>query len=192
MKYILAISIIICSSFIQAPGQAVFNLKSVKSGDVPGQVDPPIKVSAPRYRWFRITNEAPREFNVGNQRVKTPGMAMLKHDLNISYDRGTYDKDKVSLVTELEYTEKGGKLMSYKTGVEADVKTATGVVWTVWALSGKSLSGRGVMKIYLAENKKNGKVLSNILTIPTAADDDAARELQAELGPWVAPEKPSE
>ena len=154
------------------------------------QNDPPIKVSAPRYRWLRISNQPAAEFNLPGQRVKTPGMAMLREEVNIIYEKGSYLHDKVKLVTEVTIANKDGKSTSYQAGIEREIKAATGKLWAVWAVSGISVSGRGVMKIYLTENKKNGRIVSNTLSIPVAADAEAERQLESELGTWLVPAQP--
>ena len=155
------------------------------------QNDPPIKVSAPRYRWLRISNQPATQVNIPGQSVKVPGMAMLRDEINIYYERGSYSQDKAKLVTEVTIANKDGKLTSYQAGIVREIKTPTGKLWAVWAVSGISVAGRGVMKIYLTENKKNGKIISNTLSIPVASDPQAERQLESELGSWLAPDQPT-
>ena len=189
MKRIL-LQLVVAGSFLTATVPLVDSQPLVNGGSQI-QNDPPIKVSAPRYRWLRISNQPATEVNIPGQRVKMPGMAMLRDEINISYERGSYSQDKAKLVTEVTIANKDGKLISYQAGIEREIKVATGKLWAVWAVSGISVSGRGVMKMYLTENKKNGKIISNTLSIPVAADAEAERQLESELGPWLAPDQPS-
>ena len=181
---LVVVVIFVTATALPADSQALVN------GGSRVQNDPPIKISAPRYRWLRISNQPAAEFNLPGQKVKTPGMAMLREEVNILYEKGSYIQDKVKLVTELTIANKDGKLSSYQAGVEREMKTATGKLWAVWAVSGISVSGRGVIKIYLTENKKNGKIVSNTLSIPVAADAEAERQLESELGTWLVPAQP--
>ena len=189
MKMILA-QLVVFGCFLTATAPLADSPPSVNGGSRV-QNDPPIKISAARHRWLRISNQPATEFNLPGQKVKTPGMAMLRDEINISYERGSHSQDKAKLVTELTIANKDGKLISYQAGIEREIKAATGKLWAVWAASGLSVSGRGVMKIYLTENKKNGKIISNTLSIPVAADAEAERQLESELGPWLAPDPPS-
>ncbi len=107
------------------------DLQPLVNGGSRVQNDPPIKISAPRYRWLRISNQPATEFNLPGQRIKTAGMAMLRDEINIFYERGNYGQDKAKLVTEVTIANNDGKLTSYQAGIEREIKTATGELWAV-------------------------------------------------------------
>lgn len=195
MKVLILITFIVFSEaaatgFLAQPPQIPGTFRNGSTMDA--KLEPPIKISVLKYRWLRLTNEPGTEFNApGQPRIKIPGMAMLREALNILYEKTTYSQDKVKLVTDVTIANQSGKLSSYQAGIERDVRAASGELWAVWVASGIMVSGRGVMEVYLTENKKKGKIISNTLLIPVAAGAAAERELEAEFGPWIVSKQPT-
>jgi hypothetical protein len=148
-----------------------------------------IEISAPTYRWLKITNEPPVEGVASGRNYKFPGMAMCREEIHVSYNKGSYRQDIVRLVIEVDVTKENGGAFKHQVSVEKQIKTSAGTLWSTWAAPGMSVKGRSTMRLYLTENKKNGKIVSNIISLPVAAGPEAERQLESELGPWLRKEE---
>jgi len=114
--------------------------------------------------------------------VLKTGTGIPTCEVALKYEKVNYKAGKVKIVAELTVLADKKRRM-YTTTSEGDVSAPKGVVDASAMVTGsKWLSGKGLLKVYL-KDAGGRTVVSNVLSIPIAADRKAEAELKARFAP---------
>ena len=162
--FLLAISAALCSGFN-------VNGQDNKSADT----DELIRISLPGYNWLEIYYS---EYEATSFSTAT-NFSQARCEIN--YENIGYKKKSVNVATYIAYKGEDGKVNEDAVTAEQELEGPEGTLHVFFVKQNLMLEGIAEMNIFLTDKRNN--IISNILTIPVAAGEEAVRLLQEQLGP---------
>jgi len=169
VTFLLALSAALCSG-LSANGQ---DNESVDSGEL-------IRITLPGYNWLEIYYSEYEATSV------SPATNFSQARCDINYENIGYKKKQVNVAAYIAYTGEDGKVNEDAVTAEQELEGPNGTLHVFFVRQNLRLEGIAEMNIYLTDKKNN--IISNVLTIPVAAGEEAVRVLQEQLGPSVVGE----
>jgi hypothetical protein len=142
--------------------------KSVGSGEL-------ISISLPGYNWLEISYS---EFKATSFSAAT---SYSQARCEINYENISYKKKSVKVAAYIAYKGEDGKVNEDAVTTEQELEGPKGTLYVFFIKQNLRLEGIAEMNIYLTDKKNY--IISNVLTIPVAAGEEAVRQIQEQLGP---------
>jgi hypothetical protein len=171
--FLLALSAAVCSSL------KVNSQNSTQSQPADNDEEL-IKISLPDYNWLEIYYS---EYEATSYSAAT-SFSQTRCDIN--YKNIGYKKKSVKVAAYIAYTGEDGKVNEDAVTAEQELEGPEGTLHVFFVKQHLKLEGIAEMDIFLTDKKNS--IISNVLTIPVAAGEEAVRQLQEQLGPSIMEE----
>ena len=127
-----------------------------------------VLITMPRYRWLTL------------QRGTPPFGQFCNFELAYKKTNSTQKAAKL-VCTVSAKMDTTGKVYQYQCASDIDLRNAEGALAAAWSAMGNIvLSGEGEMSAHIQD--KDGKIISNVVRVPVAADWDARGKLKVQYG----------